>query len=151
MNLKTKKITKKYAGSTKVEKPKFYKNKGRGMMESPVYQMSNSWYGDIYYDQYRKLYYRSASIGREIPDSELNPMANLKLYKSLNNDDIYALTIILDENFKKVGEVYGIRLTKRSFATESNLLIEDSKYDSENEDIIVFKRYNINNIDNEIR
>tara|TARA_A100000171_G_scaffold51766_1_gene67187 strand:+ start:1679 stop:2761 length:1083 start_codon:yes stop_codon:yes gene_type:complete len=128
-----------YAGSDLIKAPNKYKGKG-GVASRILYQRTNSWYGNIYYDHNRKVYYRDAMIGSKIPKGN-DPLANQ--YPSLNGDDVFFTTIILDDSFKKIGEVKGLLLSDYVFSNDAGVYVRDYKFDRQNEDILVFSRYQL--------
>ena len=137
MDLETTEIKSYYAGSKRVEIPGFISN-GVDVADRIRYQKSGSWYGDILYDNFSSLYFRSAMIGQKIPGNE-DPMA--KKYPSLNGDDIYSSTVILNRNFEKVGEVSDLHIGIHAFSNEEGVFIRDYQFEPENEDILVFSKY----------
>ncbi len=131
-----------YAGSNKIKKPEYYKG-GTGIHEKALHQRTQSWFGNIHYDKYQQIYLRSASIAKRVPKG-VNPLSsNLK---TVHGDEVYVITILLSENFEKIGEVPHVMLPNSAFSTPNGLYVTDSQYQKENEDIMVFKRFEIKNI-----
>tara|TARA_B100000965_G_scaffold387414_1_gene390719 strand:+ start:1847 stop:2923 length:1077 start_codon:yes stop_codon:yes gene_type:complete len=109
------------------------------MQDRIIYQMTNSWYSELFYDKYRNLYLRSASIGRDI---EYGEPTNLR-YLSNNKDDIYTVTVVLDENFNKIAEFPNLYFNRCIFSTEKGLFFLDNSHDPDNEDILTFAHYEL--------
>lgn len=103
------------------------------------YMLGNSWYNRLFYDRYNNVYLRSAFVGY---DMNSNDALNQE-YRSKNGDDIRYVTIILDENFIKIGEVRGLNFYKSTFSTEDGIYIQDFTIDENNENIMVFSRYEL--------
>lgn len=132
-----------YAGSSRVEEPSYYR--GNGSLESTIaHQISNSWFGNIYYDKHNNVYLRGASVGWKVSDQR-NPT---KISETVNNDKIASVVIILDENFQKIGEVPQVHIKDVIFSTRNGIYLINTSYDQKNEDILVFDRYQLEVNDN---
>lgn len=139
VDLKSGDINKHFAGSGLVKIAEPFKGEG-GLKNRGIYQMGNSWYGNVYYDKYNDLYLRGARIGRRIPSG--GDPANLS-YPSLNGDKVYSTTVILDKDFTKIGEVPGLRVSNQIFSTQAGIFIRNAGHQPENEDIIAFNVFKV--------
>lgn len=143
LNLRTEEINKHYAGSQLVSQPDMFESKGQGLIDRLNYDLGNSWYRNLHFDKYNRVYFRSASIGRDLPYDEANAMANFRKYNSLNGDEVFAVTVILNDRFEIIGEYRGMMIGNNAFSSENGLFVKDPTFDPENEDIIAFARYEL--------
>jgi len=131
-----------YAGSDLMKQPEQITAKEKSSIGS--YLLGNSWYGRLFYDPYNKTYLRSASIGYDMENTNTEDGK----YSSNNRDGIFHVTIILDKDFQKVGEVINMDFYKTTFSTKEGIYIQDFEIDPENEDTMIFSRYQLVEIDN---
>ncbi|MGW8121387.1 DUF4221 family protein [Roseivirga echinicomitans] len=129
------------ASSNLMEKPEQL-DKGANPYNSGIYMMTNSWYGKILYDKYRKVYYRLGIIGYDSETVLTNP-------RSKNKDGYDFVTIILNEDFEKVGEKKGLNLLGYTFVNEDGLYVANYSAEMNNEDLMIFARYDLNSIEHE--
>jgi hypothetical protein len=124
-----------YAGSSEIKSIKPYPQPNKEIsVESRAevnWFMTNPAYGGIFYDKYKKLYYRIAGLPAE--NYNPNSRANKK----------QLLMIVLDSDLQYLGEVYlpidKHLNTSNSFISEDGIHIQLNN----NEDNLIFYRYNI--------
>ena len=126
-----------YAGSDLMKQPKQITAKEKSNVAN--YLLSNSWYWRLFYDPYNKIHLRSASVGYDMENTDLSSQT----YKSKNRDGIFNTTIILNEDLEKMGEVPGLNFYKATFSTREGIYIQDFDTDSDNEDVMVFSKYQL--------
>ncbi len=132
-----------YAGSNRVGKFKPYEGEPANYRDIVTYQLSESKYSNIFYDKFSKTYFRSAFIGKNIPsDADENKLLD-NIYNTINNDKIFTITLILNENFDVIGEVEGKALRNGVFSKVNGIYDIDNLWDEENEDIFVLNRYEL--------
>ena len=107
----------------------------------PIDFCENSWYGNMLYDKYRKVYYRIAYPKTTI-EKGIRPMELLAFGRK--NFSI----IILDKNFNKIGETLFPDYTYNPgimFIDEDGLYISDSHYlnPNFNDDILSFRKFDL--------
>lgn len=109
----------------------------RDLEEKSKYQLKNTWNEAIFYAEHQNLVLRSHSIGKYIPDGG----SMYDKLKTVNKDENYVVTELFDNTLRKIGEVTGITFIEGIFSSKDGLYIEDYLFDGENENIIVFKKY----------
>lgn len=124
-----------YAGSDLMRQPEQITEKEKSTV--PDYLLGNSWYWRVFHDPYKNIYLRSASLGYDMQKTDLKK----RKYGSNNRDGIFNVTIILNKDFQKVGEVINLNFYKATFSTKNGIYIQDFETDSENEDIMTFGKY----------
>ena len=107
--------------------------------------LESSYYYNILYDKYRKVYYRFAIIGSEISKS-----SEYNFFDLFTNGFITFSVIILDENFNIIGETLFPKYTYNptiAFVHESGLYISDSHIlnPSFDENVLSFKCFTLKN------
>jgi hypothetical protein len=105
------------------------------------YYAENDIYDVIFWDKYRKVYYRFARQGTPYLDSKTGRIAN--------GEDKSCSIIILDENFKKIGETLlsqGKYFIRDSYVSRKGLCISNSHYRNPNlnESIMSFTVFSLN-------
>ncbi|MCE7055782.1 DUF4221 domain-containing protein [Algoriphagus sp. AGSA1] len=137
-------LEKKYAGSSKIKK--YVPYSGGGDMQSRIrHVLEGARYGKLVYEPTARVYLREASVGLSIP-IDANPLlatSESGSFLSNNNDNIYVLTIVLDESLNKIGEVPHQKLYQDAFCADSALFRRVVIYEKENEDILVFGKYKV--------
>ena len=135
-------LEKKYAGSSKIKD--YVPYTGDGDMESRIrHVLEGARYGKLVYEPSAKVYLREAAVGLSIP-LDVNPLlatSEAGTFLSNNNDDVYVLTIVLDESLNKIGELAHHKLYQDAFCTDNALFRRVVTYEKENEDILVFGKY----------
>ncbi|WP_221407741.1 DUF4221 family protein [Thermoflexibacter ruber] len=115
------KFDKYFAGSQFFEKMKPYpKNKG-DVIDYMKYMCENSYYDYLIYDEYREVFYRFVNLGIEVT-SKAN-LEKLVSYPPL------ASIIIIDKNFKKIGE---LKLPQNKFLISNAFVAKEGLYISNN-------------------
>lgn len=133
-NLSNDEVNSYYGGSDEMTSPEPLKA-GASSQEVGEYLLSNCWYGTIFYDKYRKVYLRGGAIGKDLSTLSSDRILNI------NGDDYFKTTIILDEEFNKIGEVPNLGVSMATFATEDAYYFYDGDYQKDNEDIMAFSKY----------
>ena len=112
-------------------------------LENRYFQRTNTWNQSIYYSDYGGLILRPFSIGKNIPEGTQDLYGD---FKSLNNDDIFEITEIYNKRFEKVGELLGVSFLNNLFDTADGIYIEDYSVDPEDENVMAFKLYQVDEI-----
>ncbi|MFT7150080.1 MAG: hypothetical protein ACI82Q_001945, partial [Nonlabens sp.] len=126
-----------YAGSDLMRQPEQITEKEKSNV--PDYLLGNSWYWRVFHDPYKDIYLRSAALGYDMQKTDLKK----RKYGSNNRDGIFNVTIILNKDFQKVGEVINLNFYKATFSTKDGIYIQDFVTDSDNEDVMVFSRHEL--------
>ena len=113
---------------------------------STKYLLTNSWFLNLLYDDVNKVFYRLGSIGYS--DKKGDPLKGE--FFSKNKEGFYHTLLILDENFKKVGEVKGVNIPNYSFISDGLLYTPNFQKKLANEDVVVFDIYKLRSINNAI-
>lgn len=137
IDLKTGKEDIHYFGSDRLNEISVFKGK-QEMQIIMEYMSASSKYRNVFFDKHANYYLRTGLVGKKIPEGEFK---RGEKYKTINNDDIYNLIVILDSNFQKVGEVHKAILLDEVFSTSNGLYMKAPLVNRNNEDILVFKRY----------
>ncbi|RAI84680.1 DUF4221 family protein [Algoriphagus yeomjeoni] len=137
-------LEKKYAGSSKIKK--YVPYSGDGDIQSRIrHSLEGARYGKLVYEPSSKVFLREASVGLSIP-LDANPLlatSESGSFLSNNKDNVYVLTIVLDDSLNKIGEVPHQKLYQDAFCTDSALFRRVVIYEKENEDILVFGKYKL--------
>lgn len=113
-------------------------------LEEAAYFMNNSFYGDIYYDRFRRLYYRLVKhkLTKEATKKEI--LQGRSIYEK------YSM-IVSDEDFNLLGEVMlknkggeGFEGNSLFIITKDGILIQS--YDKSDENKMFFNQYKIVNV-----
>ena len=140
-DIATEKIEKYFAHSSLMHKTKPLPRRYSGDTQMMLYyQLSNSWYGQILYDPHLNIYVRTGQVGLNIKPND--PVMGVR-HPSKNNDGVYNVSVILDEHFRKIGEVPHMSFNSTIFSNEDGIYIPDNLYERENEDILVFAQYQL--------
>lgn len=126
--------------SEKLHYAKEYTEDNRNQEAKLLYQRTNSWNIDLYFDSYRGLLLRSTNVGMKIPKGETFTDRH---YPSKNNDSVYDLIEIFDSDLTKVGQVNSVSFYGEIFSTSEGIFITDYQFEPQNEDIIRFKIYEV--------
>lgn len=113
------------------------------LMASPIDFCENSWYGNLLYDKYRKVYYRIAYPKTEIEKEKNIRPADLICYGRKNFS-----IIILDKQFNVIGETKFPDYIYNSgvmMILEDGLYISDSHYLNPefNDDVLSFRLFKL--------
>ena len=102
------------------------------------YLMEQCWFGAIVYDKYRNCYYRSVYIGADLQSGK-TPSGSFN--RTVNGDDIFTTTIVLDHNFRVIGEIPGTAITDTSIIRKDGIYLYDPRINQENEDVMTFTKH----------
>jgi hypothetical protein len=109
----------------------------KSLEEKSDFQLQNTWNEAIFYAEHQNLVLRSHSIGKYIPDGG----SRYDKLKTINGDENYVVTELFDNTLNKIGEVPGVTFIEGIFSSKTGLYIEDFLFDMNNENIVVFKKY----------
>lgn len=130
-----------YSGSDLMHSFKSKKSNLASMEESLRFQLTNSKYRNLLYDESSGYLIREGSIGLAIPD-DVSPISGEK-FLSQNGDDIYFVLVIIDKEKGKIGEIHGPTLGDDAFSTKDGVFIQDKLTDPNNEDVLIVNKMRI--------
>ena len=136
-NLENRRISE-YKASSNIMTSPTPKTQFKGISNSRDFLLTNSWYLNLLYDKNNKTYYRYGNLGSDKVNGN---------YVSKNNQNLYHTILILDEKFRKIGEVTGLNLWGYSFINDGLLYTPNYKANPNSEDSFVFDIYELKSLE----